>query len=81
MKKKRIKVCKGSTKDYTPVPKITMQGQWLNGLGFSIGDSLDVAYEEERIVILKHTEGGVAGNNGMVAEPALKYGGKRRTLK
>lgn len=64
MKKKQIKVCKGCTKDHIPVPKITMQGQWLKELGFSIGDSLAVVYNENQIIILKHAESGVVWNNG-----------------
>ena len=74
MKKKQIKVTKGCTKDHTPVPKITMQGHWLNELGFSIGDNLAVVYNENQIIILKHAESGAVWNNSIVAEPSLKYG-------
>ena len=38
--RKKIIGLQGSTKDYVPVPKITIQGQWLESLGFSIGDKL-----------------------------------------
>ncbi len=32
-------------------PKISMEGKWLEALGFHIGDQLEVAYEEGAIHI------------------------------
>lgn len=31
---------------YTEMPKIQMEGKWLEALGFHIGDAIQVAYEE-----------------------------------
>lgn len=35
----------------TCFPKISMEGKWLEALGFHIGDQLEVAYEEGSIHI------------------------------
>ena len=51
MEERKITVYKGSTKDYTPVPRITIQGQWLDDIGFSIGDKLTVKCEQGRLTI------------------------------
>lgn len=57
-KTKNIKVqyssrCSGSGygSRYTYHPKIQMEGKWLEELGFHIGDSLKVEYEEGSIRI------------------------------
>ena len=50
MEVRKITVYKENTKDYAPIPRITMQGQWLDGIGFSIGDRL--AEAQERILYL-----------------------------
>lgn len=76
MKAKQMKVYKGSTKDYTPVPRITLQGQWLKELGFSIGDSLTVSCGQGQLIILNHAYSHAARETGMVAGPAVKYEGK-----
>lgn len=39
----------GST--YTTTPKISMEGKWLEALGFRIGDAIEVTYEENSIRI------------------------------
>ena len=49
MKQKNIKVaytsrCTGGS--YTQVPKIQMEGRWLEELGFSIGSTIVVEYDE-----------------------------------
>ena len=36
---------------YSEVPKIHMEGKWLEAIGFSIGDKLLVDYEKEKIII------------------------------
>lgn len=53
MKARRLTVYKGSTKEYEPVPRISLQGQWLEGLGFSIGDKLTIICRHDELVILK----------------------------
>lgn len=39
----------GST--YSQIPKIQMEGKWLDALGFHIGDALQVDYEDGEIRI------------------------------
>lgn len=39
----------GST--YSQIPKIQMEGKWLEALGFHIGDALQVDYEDGEIHI------------------------------
>ena len=34
---------------------ISLQGQWLEGLGFSIGDKLTIICRQDELVILKST--------------------------
>ena len=36
---------------YSEVPKIQMEGKWLEAIGFFVGDKLLVDYEEEKIII------------------------------
>ena len=59
MKQKNIKVaytsrCTGGS--YTQVPKIQMEGRWLEALGFSIGSTIVVEYDESSIRIRPMTE-------------------------
>ena len=59
MKHKNIKVaytsrCTGGS--YTQVPKIQMEGRWLEELGFSIGSTIVVEYDEGSIRIRQMTE-------------------------
>ena len=53
MEERKLSVYKGSTKDYEPIPRITLQGHWLEGLGFSIGDKLNVVCREGELIISK----------------------------
>ena len=53
MAERKMTVYRGSTKDYEPVPKITIQGKWLDELGFGIGDKLTVICREGELVIVK----------------------------
>lgn len=39
---------------YSEVPKIQMEGKWLEAIGFSVGDEIHVDYEDGKIII--HTE-------------------------
>ncbi len=59
MKTKNIKVVytnRYSKNSNTTVPKIQMEGQWLEQLGFTIGTPLIVEYEENSIHIRTLTE-------------------------
>ena len=65
MKQKNIKVaytsrCTGGS--YTQVPKIQMEGRWLEELGFSIGSTIVVAVSYTHLVILS--------NSSLVIRPA-----------
>ncbi len=54
MKTKNIKVVytsRYSEGSYAPVPKVQMEGRWLERLGFTIGAPLLVEYEEGSIRI------------------------------
>jgi len=84
MKQKNIKVvyssrCQsrscwgGST--YTNYPKIQMEGKWLEALGFHVGDSLLVEYEDGKIHISLAPKPEPVM---MVAEPEFEYGTDRR---
>ena len=77
MARRQIKVYKGSTKKYAPVPKITLQGHWIKELGFSIGDRLTVTCDENQINIFKCTDDHTIEKSGMVAEQAGKYGRRK----
>ena len=59
MKQKNIKVvykCRSTGGSYTQVPKIQMEGRWLEELGFSIGSTIVVEYDEGSIRIRQMTE-------------------------
>lgn len=59
MKQKNIKVAytsRSSGGSYTQVPKIQMEGRWLEELGFSIGNTIVVEYDEGSIRIRQMTE-------------------------
>ena len=73
MKTKELKVYRGSGNNYTPIPQIILQGQWLRGLGFSIGDKVTVTWEENRLIVEKPKDGSVIEKADMVAESAPKY--------
>ena len=79
MEERKITVYKGSTKDYIPVPRITIQGQWLDGMGFSIGDKLKVICEQGRLTIEKNEIETENIEIRMAAEMNVKYNGKRAT--
>lgn len=59
MNKKHIKVAytsRLSGGSYTQVPKIQMEGRWLEELGFSIGSTIVVEYDDSSIRIRQMTE-------------------------
>ena len=77
MEERKLSVYRGSTKDYVPVPKITIQGQWLENLGFSIGDKLVVTCEQDRLTIQKREIAYDSEGIRLVAEPTAQYKGRR----
>ena len=79
MEERKFTVYRGSTKDYVPVPKITIQGQWLESLGFSIGDKLAVTCEQGRLIIEKSEARYESEGIDMVAEPAVENKERRAT--
>lgn len=56
MKTKELKVYKGRGANYD-TPQIVLQGNWLQGLGFSIGDKVAVTCEQDRIIIINPAVG------------------------
>ena len=59
MKHKNIKVAytsRSSGGSYAQVPKIQMEGRWLEELGFSIGSTIVVEYDDSSIRIRQMTE-------------------------
>ena len=59
MKQKNIKVAYTSRSygnSYRQVPKIQMEGKWLEKLGFSIGSTIVVEYDDGSIRIRQMTE-------------------------
>lgn len=59
---------------YIETPKISMEGKWLEALGFHIGDSLQVDYEEGAIHIRL-----AAQQPAMVCEPETDYASSKHT--
>ncbi len=61
---------------YTYYPKIQMEGKWLEELGFHVGDSLKIEYEEGSIRITP-----APNTLMMVAEQETSYAAPRRKSK
>ncbi len=77
MKTRNLTVYEGSGKNYAPIPKIILQGQWIGQLGFSIGDKVKVMYQDGQIIVEKalEAESGQADQRiSMVAESDNPYG-------
>ena len=74
MKTKSMKVYQGSGRNYVEVPTIVLQGKWLDGLGFSIGDQISVTCSEDTIMITRYADTqnnkNVKMKNGLCAESA-----------
>lgn len=51
-----IKVISQSGRNYKPTPTILLKGQWLEELGFGIGDQVKVECEGGRLVISQDAE-------------------------
>lgn len=60
----------GRDSAYIETPKISMEGKWLDALGFHIGDAIQVSYEDNCIRITPAPE------PAMVCEPETNYGSK-----
>lgn len=58
----------GRDSSYIETPKISMEGKWLDALGFHIGDAIQVSYEDNCIRITPMPQ------PGMVCEPEAPYG-------
>ena len=57
---------------YAPVPKVQMEGRWLEQLGFSIGAPLIVEYEEGSIHIRTLTAEELAAKEQQEAQAELE---------
>ena len=74
MNRKHIKVAytsRLSGGSYTQVPKIQMEGRWLEELGFSIGSTIVVEYEEGSLCIRPMTETELAEKQRREAQKEL----------
>lgn len=45
-----------TVKRYSEVPKIQMEGKWLEAIGFSVGDKIIVDYGNGKIIICTEKE-------------------------
>lgn len=51
---RKLKVYSGSQgKNYKQVPRIILQGEWLQNIGFNISDNVTVTMEEGKIIVEK----------------------------
>lgn len=46
-----------SDRNYKPTPTIMLKGQWVNEMGFEIGDQMKVECEDGKLVIILDREG------------------------
>lgn len=53
MEQRNLTVYAGSGKNYTDIPQIILQGQWLGKTGFNIGDRIIVDCQPDKITITK----------------------------
>lgn len=53
MGKRKLTVYAGSGKNYATIPQIILQGQWLEQLGFDVGDKITVDCQPDKITITK----------------------------
>lgn len=81
---REIKVCKQSGYHYKPTPTIILKGQWLQELGFTYGDKVQVRCEKGKLIITKAEEAVVAfpetsiTSAMKVAEAENRYGRRCR---
>ena len=50
-KVRNIKVISQSGRNYKPTPTVILKGQWMNEMGFEIGDQIKVECENGQLVI------------------------------
>ncbi len=72
MKRKNIKVQYSSRYNTGLLPKIQMEGRWLEELGFSVGTRLAVEYEEGCIRIRPFTPAELAEEQAKELQSELK---------
>lgn len=75
MKTKNIKVAysnRYTDRSCLTVPKLTIEGKWLSELGFTVGDSVVVEYEEGSVRIRCLTAEEKAERDRAAAEAELK---------
>lgn len=86
MNQKTLKVCYTNrtsysstyhSSGYSTVPKINVEGKWLESLGFHIGDRVNIEYDKGIIKITPAPEEEVL----MVAEPAASFTSKKSSKK
>lgn len=53
---RKIKVIEQSGYKYKPTPTITLKGQWLQQVGFNIGDMVCVECSDGRLVLTNKNE-------------------------
>ncbi len=53
MEQRKLTVYAGSGKNYTEIPQIILQGQWLGKTGFNIGDKITVDCQPDKLTITK----------------------------
>lgn len=72
MKEKReVRIYNGRGSNYGK-PLLMLQGNWLQEMGFSVGDRVTITCQNNKLVIENAGEAAVH----MVAEPGMKYGAK-----
>lgn len=55
---RNLKVISQSGRNYKPTPTVILKGQWLNEMGFEIGDQIKVECEQGKLVISLDRERG-----------------------
>ena len=55
-KNRSMKVYSQNGRNYKATPTIILKGQWLEKMGFAIGDHISVSCENEKLVIMPDTE-------------------------
>lgn len=53
---RRLTVYGTMNSHYQGIPQIRLQGEWLQSMGFSIGDNIQVSCEKNKLVISKMLE-------------------------
>lgn len=56
-KSRKLTVYGAKNQSYQKIPQIRFDGQWLEALGFCVGDRLQVDCEENKITITKLSDG------------------------